>query len=181
MTTNLIGRIATGLTVSAMLATGQPVLAEEAHAAAPRHGLTLGGQPLARLLSDPMLPDAVVQASLAGLDAHADGMGPQSPRANALTKGSARPKRRARAGWVGAGIGAGLGVLAGAAANSYCYNEGGAHCWGAFPVLGGLAALAGYGIGKCMSLVAGKISAIGRPRPHRVNGRTALGGRDSRR
>ena len=186
MTTTPMRRIVTTLAVGAVLAGGHPVAGNEPDAAAVRTGLTLGGQPLARLLrADPTNPGGLVQAPPARLDARSDRAGKPTERANAETQRPAQSKRRfgagIGAGAIGAGIGAGLGALGGLAFSSLCHNEGGSRCWTAVPVLGGLAALAGYGIGKCMSLVGGKISAVGRPRPHRVNGRTALRARDNSR
>ena len=104
-------------------------------------------------------------------------MRPPSARANPAMTGNAKSKRRARAGWIGAGIGAGLGVLAGTAIQSYCHNEGsrGQPCWTAVRVYMGLSALAGYGIGKGIAALAGKLRGMGRPRPHRVNGLTSRG------
>lgn len=176
MTTTLIDRIAASLAVGVMLAGTHPaVAAEEAHADTARPDLTLGGQPLARLLSEPMVPGAEVQVSLT-LGARADGMRPLSARTNPATTGNTGRKRRARAGWIGAGIGAGLGSLAGTALKSYCHNEGGRHpCWTAVPVYIGLSALAGYGIGKGIGALANKLRGVRRPRPHRANGRATPG------
>ena len=133
MTTTPMRRFVTTLAVGAVLAGGHPVEGDEPDAAAVRTRLTLGGQPLARLLrADPTRPGALVQTPLTQLAAREGGMERTAARDEAR---EAHPKRSKRAGAIGAGIGAGLGVLLGTAIKSYCHNESGSQCWAAIPTL----------------------------------------------
>lgn len=109
-------------------------------------GLTIGGQPLAMLLrTEPGKPFIVFESSKVRTV--------QQAGRNGLGK---RGRTIWRSALIGAGIGAGVGMLPGM---SHCYNEGGSNCIGGsldyypYPAY---AALAGLGIGAAVGALRGK-------------------------
>ena len=108
--------------------------------------LTVGGQPLAKLLrTEPGAPFIAFEPSKV------------RPARQAGNKGLGRRGRKVlRSALIGAGIGAGVGMLPGL---SHCYNEGGSNCFGrslGYYPYPGYAALAGLGIGAAIEALSGK-------------------------
>ena len=136
--------------VAAILAVAAAVLAANPAAAAadepdatPR--LTVGGQPLAKLLrTEPAAPFIAFEASKI------------RPARQVGNKGLGRRGRKVlRSALIGAGIGAGVGMIYGL---EYCRNESDSFCLGralASP-FGGYGTLAGVGIGAAIGALRGK-------------------------
>ena len=137
-------RVAAALAVAAALVAANPATAAaDEPDATPR--LTVGGQPLAKLLrTEPGAPFIAFEASKVRPARQAGN--------NRLGK---RGRKIMRSALIGAGIGAGAGMLAGM---EHCRNESGGFCFGrtlASPY-GGYGALAGAGIGAAIGALSGK-------------------------
>ena len=138
-------RVAAAMAVAAALVAANPTAAAAQEPDGnPR--LTIGGQPLAKLLrTEPGAPFIAFESSKIRPVQQGGGKG--------LGK---RGRKIWRSALIGAGIGAGVGMLPGI---SHCYNEGGSNCIGGslgyypYPAY---AALAGLGIGAAIGALRGR-------------------------
>ena len=118
-------RLGAALVVAALLAGGQPAVAQAPNGAPPPR-LTLGGQPLAQILQpSPARP-------VSGFH-----LPPMAPVVVPPLRGRVKS----------AVAGAALGLIPAFAVTSHCHNEGGSSCWQGFGLVG-LGALAGYALGR---------------------------------
>ena len=140
-------RIAAALAVAAAIVAANPAAAAAQEPdATPR--LTVGGQPLAKLLrTEPGAPFIAFESSK------------MRPARQVGDKGLGKRGRKIwRSALIGAGIGAGVGMLPGM---SHCHNESGRNSFGCFgwalaSPYGGYGALAGAGIGAAIGALRGK-------------------------
>ena len=139
-------RIAVTLVVGTVVVFGLPVGAAAADDAAIPSRLTIGGQPLDRLVrTEPAPPFVAFEPGYVRVDAQAGGA------EQAASEDEQRGGNRAKAVWIGAGIGAGIGLSMGAVRG---YNEGSASS----PILAlwGAAGFAvGTGIGALVAVLGG--------------------------